>query len=392
MATRLLVLSSMDPSGATGVQTHVQQVMALAREQGIDARLCTPSDRPRTLAFRVVDRLVRDSASLSADFSHRRRTRLHDARLAANARAALQDVAEPVTLYANTPRSALAAHAASRSLGRNDRLVWTAHFYDSEFQEALYHGFTRRNGGFWRLLERQEARAMEIADAVTAPSTYACDRLKKRHPGLASKVRRVPNFIADPLLGAPVPLEGSTFDLINVGTLEPRKNQTYLLDILKEARGQGYELTLRLVGDGPDRECLVKKVSEYGLGDQVSFAGSVPDAAKLMTMARVYVHAAKAESFGISILEAMSSGLPVFAGRIGGIPDLLTDGVQGRFWPLDDPKTAASLLIGTLSSSQFAKLGVAGRERFLSTFTPQTAGQALLDVVLGDERVSSGKC
>jgi glycosyltransferase involved in cell wall biosynthesis len=112
--------------------------------------------------------------------------------------------------------------------------------------------------------------------------------------------------------------------LLYVGRLSPEKNLAALrpvLEALPEAR-------LALVGDGPDRARLERLFAER----RVVFTGFLrgDELARAFASADVFVMPSATETLGFVVLEAMSSGLPVVAARAGGIPDLVTDGENGR--------------------------------------------------------------
>jgi glycosyltransferase involved in cell wall biosynthesis len=110
---------------------------------------------------------------------------------------------------------------------------------------------------------------------------------------------------------------------------------------------------------------------ELAVSDQVRFLGHVPDAARLLASHRVFAHAATMESLGIVIVEALAAGRPVLAPAVGGIPEVLSDGVEGRFWPLDDPTRAARQLIQILEDPETAQaMSLAARRRYEGHFTP----------------------
>ncbi len=78
---------------------------------------------------------------------------------------------------------------------------------------------------------------------------------------------------------------------------------------------------------------------------------------------RAYVHASYSESLPLAIIEAMAAGLPIVAGNTGGISELCDDGVEARFWPLDDPAQAAATLIEPARLRAGAIEGSQRRER-----------------------------
>jgi glycosyltransferase involved in cell wall biosynthesis len=99
---------------------------------------------------------------------------------------------------------------------------------------------------------------------------------------------------------------------------------------------------------------------------------------------RVYVHASYSESSSLAIMEAMAAGLPIVAGNIGPISELCDDGVEARFWPLDDPAQAAAILIDLLDCEPArAKAARAASERFHRDFDADVIAPRLLSFLLG---------
>ena len=112
-----------------------------------------------------------------------------------------------------------------------------------------------------------------------------------------------------------------------VGRLAEVKNQTYLLEsfiaLVENNPDQAERLRLIIVGDGVLMAPLVKRAEEAGMGGKVWFAGNRSDVPQLMQCMRVFVLPSLAEGISNTILEAMASGLPVIATRVGGNPDLI---------------------------------------------------------------------
>ena len=99
---------------------------------------------------------------------------------------------------------------------------------------------------------------------------------------------------------------------------------------------------------------------------------------------RAYVHASYSESLPLAIIEAMAAGLPIVSGDIGGISELCDDGVEARFWSLDDPVKAAVTLTGLLDSepSRLAA-ATAARDRFRRDYDATVIGPRLRSFLLG---------
>src|SRR5207302_297008 len=135
-------------------------------------------------------------------------------------------------------------------------------------------------------------------------------------------------------------LSGDDLVLINVGSLEPRKNQIGLLDLFEcVARDHG-KARLLLVGDGPQRREIERKIHQRQLADRVGLLGHRRDVPALLNLADVYVHYARLESCPMVLLEAARAARPWAAIPAGGIGEL-----QSRLGgvALDEDDPAASL-------------------------------------------------
>ena len=229
---------------------------------------------------------------------------------------------------------------------------------------------------------RIEQEVLPKLDQVIFVSNYMRRIVLARNPALASVEQAViPNFPEHAADSAPAakPLRA---DIISIGTLEPRKNQGYLLHVLAETRRLGYRYRLTLVGDGPSRAQWEALAKQLGVADQVEFLGYVLGASSLLPAHRVYAHAAQMESFGIVLIEAMSYGLPVFAPAVGGIPEVFDDGVEGVVWPLNDAATCAAKLVETLEDQRaWRHLSQAAKQRYQTRFAPDVLGPKWISAI-----------
>jgi len=174
-------------------------------------------------------------------------------------------------------------------------------------------------------------------------------------------------------------------DLISIGTLESRKNQLFLLMVLAECKKQGKEYSLTIVGDGPDRGKLAKYIERLGLKDKVEMLGSRSQAARLIKGHRLFVHSALQESFGIVLVEALATGTPIMASPCGGISEVFEDGVEGRYWDINDVEASAQLLIEVLSDQQMLQaMSHRALKTYSARFTSAAALPKWLDLLSGD--------
>ncbi|MBU1425989.1 MAG: glycosyltransferase family 4 protein [Gammaproteobacteria bacterium] len=381
----ILIASLMREQGWCGVQTHFRAVMGYARQQGYEVSLAEPY-----LVSRWIRKLPWLAVRLLKVFSRERAALLHRMFTFQYMRIILRKnlrmlKGRAVVIYAQDPLSASAALAMRRE-GFQFRLVAVLHFNISEAYEYQLNGLASEGSAAWRSLMRTEQEVLPQLDKVIFVSDYMRRIVLERNPALAEvQVEVIPNFPehATAMPSANQPVRG---DIISIGTLEPRKNQGYLLHVLAEARRRGYIYSLTLVGDGPSRAEWQVLAQQLGVAGQVQFLGYVTGASGLISGHRVFAHAARMESFGIVLVEAMSHALPIFAPAVGGIPEVFDDGVEGVLWPLDDAPGCAEKLIGILEDQQaFYLMSQAAAKRYQTRFAPDVLGPRWVSAITGEE-------
>ena len=136
---------------------------------------------------------------------------------------------------------------------------------------------------------------------------------------------------------------------------------------------------LLIAGDGAERENLQKRVGDLGLMDRVHLIGFAdrPTAVSLFRGCEMFILPSRHEPQGIVNLEAMACAKPVIASRVGGVPEIVLDGVTGLLVPGEDASAFAQALESLLADPAKARtLGEAGRERVVAEFTwPRIADQ-----------------
>jgi L-malate glycosyltransferase len=125
-----------------------------------------------------------------------------------------------------------------------------------------------------------------------------------------------------------------------------------------------------LVGDGAERSNLEESSRAFGVQDSVLFLGRRTDIPELLACCDVFVLPSHAEGLPNSLLEAMATGLPVLATPVGGVPEVIENGVNGLLVPPRDPTSLADALLRILRDPEFAtRLAVGGREGARSQFS-----------------------
>ena len=157
--------------------------------------------------------------------------------------------------------------------------------------------------------------------------------------------------------------------LLCVGRLIPIKGHIVLLRAFAQARRQVPSLRLDIAGRGPLEPALRALVKELGIQDGVRFLGYVAPIQRAIEDAAAVVVPSMGEGFGMVALEAMERARPVIAAEIGGLGELVEDGVTGYLVPPGEAEPLADAIVALASDlPRAAELGEAGRRRALEEF------------------------
>jgi glycosyltransferase involved in cell wall biosynthesis len=214
-------------------------------------------------------------------------------------------------------------------------------------------------GAVSRLNDRLYARTLDRADRVVAVSDFIRDDLID-HGTDAQRIRVVPNGVDAGSTHAPAAPETDIAGpyVLSIGRLVGVKGLDVAVDAMVHAPD---DLHLVLVGKGPAAGALARRAQRNGVADRVHLTGWVPEDEKrrLLGSALAYVHPARFEAFGLSVLEAMAAGCPPIAARVGGLPQVVGDaGIL-----LDHDPRAWAAAIGRLHASTTERDDLAAKAR-----------------------------
>lgn len=143
------------------------------------------------------------------------------------------------------------------------------------------------------------------------------------------------------------------------------KGVPVLLDAFAKVAAEVPDARLVVVGDGDDVPALQAQASALALDGRVEWRGAVHGEALVAAYQQSSVVAlpslTDAESFGMTLIEAMACGRPVVGSRVGGIPSVVRDGVDGVLVPPGDAGALAAALVDVLDPARGEALGAAGR-------------------------------
>jgi glycosyltransferase involved in cell wall biosynthesis len=204
-------------------------------------------------------------------------------------------------------------------------------------------------------------RWLRKATAVQAISTRIAKELEKRgFP--AERINVLPNAVDTSRFKVRFPLRaaGQRFVAVFVGRLVPEKDLTTLLDAWAQAFEGRNDVTLRLVGKGSEEKALRERAEKLGIAHQIEFLGHSDRVEEVLAEAHIGVLPSRIEGLSNTLLEFMSSGLPVVASQVSGSEDFVVTGSNGWLVPVSDV-TALAAALREAEALPSAKLDTLGR-------------------------------
>jgi glycosyltransferase involved in cell wall biosynthesis len=353
-----------------GPAIHVASLAAGLEERGYHTTLVAGSlaRGEDSMAF-LADRL--GVSVVSVPEIQREVSVLHDARSIFRVAQLIRET-RPHILHTHTAKAGAIGRLAALSAGpaRPPVVVHTFHGH------VLKGYFDWPRTEFFRQIERALARS---SDALVAVSPEVRDELVAL--GVAPREK-----FAVVRLGIPLHerLGDATSDLDYrrlygigrhafvvgwVGRMTAVKDTGAALEILRSLRDRGVDAVLCMVGDGPDREQLEKIARELGVARSCFFIGYQPDVAGFYRLFDAFLLPSVNEGTPVSAIEALAAGTPVVANRVGGVPDVVRDGLDGYLVSVGDVEGAAGKLALLANDDALRKqLGESGRARVLERY------------------------
>lgn len=288
----------------------------------------------------------------------------------------------PTVLHAHDRRAGWLARGLAPAL-RGTRVVYTLHgvadgLSDLVAGNTLAGPRRRRDRLYYLHGERWVTRwgGARVVSPSAAVASYAV-----AHVGLpADRVHVVANGIdADRYAATPVP--GGAPTVVWVGLMGGVKR----LDVLLDAAAAVPDVRLVVVGDGPEHPAVEQRVRRGPLAGRVTLTGRVDDPRPHLAAAHALVLTSAAENCPLVVLQAMASGRAVVASAVGGVPELVRDGVDGLLCPPGDPVAVAAALAEVVDRpDRVAAMGRSARSRVEDGWTLGHCVDGLQDVYARD--------
>ncbi len=258
--------------------------------------------------------------------------------------------------------SAWIAREMLKADGHGLRIVTTLHGTDITIvgQDSSFHAITKFS--------------IERSDTLTAVSEYLRNETFHAFGCTACDVKVIHNFI-DPNVydrarhdSALKKQFGKKPILMHISNFRPVKRVRDVVKIFARVH-QEIPSVLVMVGDGPDRPSAEEEARTLGVEEHVQFLGKIDMVAPLLAASDIFLLPSSSESFGLSALEAVASGVPVIGSNAGGLPEVVRDGETGFLCGVGDVDGMAASAIGLLKDraawQKMSDLGAAdARARF----------------------------
>jgi glycosyltransferase involved in cell wall biosynthesis len=383
---RVVIATINRAEGETGVHQHTRMLAAGLNDAGVRCDVVSAHDAGKFwLGVFGVRRLVLDHVNKT--WATRWYRHWHTVAAAVALRRHLKSHPTPDVVVAQCTRSARAALDVRRETGGRYPIALVCHFNESEAAEHRAKGELAGAENFRAVLDF-ENRVLAEVDHVIYVSDFArrgVEQARQVKTRGASVIHNGVNAAADAgaaLTRRDLGLNDNDLVLINIGTLEPRKNQIELIDLFAAVRGEYANAKLLLCGDGPQRREIEQAIVEHGLTDAVKLLGHRRDVAAILSLADVCVHYATLENCPLALIESARAGVPFAAVPTGGVPELQA-AFDCRFElsPHDHRRSIESVRPLLESADARRAAGDRARQQFATTFTRDAMTRRYVEVL-----------
>jgi N-acetyl-alpha-D-glucosaminyl L-malate synthase BshA len=202
--------------------------------------------------------------------------------------------------------------------------------------------------------------SIEKSDGITTISKYLQERTAEVF-GVVNEIRVIHNFVNCDLYRPDPENQPKEKQLIHLSNFRPVKRVLDCVRILKDVL-KSTPARLVMVGDGPERGPAEMLARELRVDKQVTFLGKQDHVERLIPKHHVLLMPSEMEAFGLAALEAMACGVPPIGTRIGGVPELIDDGVDGFLEPVGDIEAQAARVVALLTDDElYQRVSAAAR-------------------------------
>jgi glycosyltransferase involved in cell wall biosynthesis len=234
------------------------------------------------------------------------------------------------------------------------------------------------------------AQKLGQASFTIAIAQWLLDQVRRDFPQLGLDQTLLGRIGVDTRKWVPGPRHtsrnGGPARIVSVGRLTASKGFDVLLHALQRVRQSGQDVTLRIIGAGPEHAALEALAAELGLHDAVQFLGSLAEEEIIAALrtADLFVLASHAEPLGVVYMEAMALGVAAVGTAAGGVGEIIRDGDNGLLVPPADADLLAERVIRLVQDRGLReRLGAAGRRTIVADFDSRLGAAVLFERLTG---------
>lgn len=239
----------------------------------------------------------------------------------------------------------------------------------------------------WRLklLRLRKKLVYHLSTHIVPVSQAASEDVELVYHQPKQKLRMFHNAVADPSMPAGSNGNGNGHPhehIVCIARLSPSKGQDVLIRAVALLKDKHPHLRVEIIGDGPAKDSYVQLARDLGVADICLFAGSIghDEVLNRMRAASLTILPSRSDNCPLVTIESLAVGTPVIASRVGGIPEVVLDEIDGFLVPPDDPQALAAKLSLVLTNPDLLqKLRANARAGFLSRFEQRRAVQKQAD-------------
>jgi glycosyltransferase involved in cell wall biosynthesis len=274
----------------------------------------------------------------------------------------------PDIIHSHRYKENILAYLVSKTK-KGIKLIGTQHGMPEGYgdNEALKHRLVSKLNSFVlsKCFYNVVAVSRDIEKAFVNQYGFSEDRVKVIHNGIETPEDN------------PTRKEKGTFVIGSSGRLFPVKDYPFMVEVAREVLRKANNVKFTLAGDGPELKKVQTMIQRYGLGERFLVRGFVKDMGTFYRGLDVYLNTSFHEGIPISVLEAMAHGVPVIAPNVGGLREIVADGIDGYLLESRNPKDFVEKCIQLYGDETLRKqMASAAREKVTKEFSvDQMAGQ-----------------
>jgi glycosyltransferase involved in cell wall biosynthesis len=276
----------------------------------------------------------------------------------------------PDIVHTHRLKENILGYLSSRKAGQGIPLVCTQHGLDEPELHLKWKLLSRANRYILsRHFKNIVAVSEDIRIALSESYGFPSEKLIVIHNGTETPEEIQPDGGSHP------------FTIGSAGRFFPVKDYPFFVEVAAEINQVSKDICFELAGEGPEFENISERIMRRGLQDVFRLKGFMENMSEFYKGLDLYINTSLHEGFPMSVLEAMSHGLPVVAPKEGGIKEVVIDGLQGFLIEGRDPKQFAQKCLAIFQDQNLRQsMGTASKEKVIGEYSIKTMAGKYYDL------------